>query len=61
MPELEHIEFYGADDYNLCALYCDYHEWLNGPNPPARPETRLKYEAKLAAILRLLAHRHKED
>ena len=46
--------------YELCALYCDYHEWLHGPNRPPWPQTRMDYEAKMETILDVLAAKRKE-
>ena len=51
-------DFKAATDYELCALYCDYHEWLNRPRPPHKEETRAKYEQYMREILGELADRH---
>ena len=50
------------DDYNLCALYCDYHEWLTSPmTAPRNPATRAKYLGKLHEIIMTIARRYKDE
>lgn len=46
-----------ADDYNLCALYCDYWEWLNGAHPPTTERVRAKYHGYCDDILQELTRR----
>lgn len=49
-------------DYELCALYCDFYEWLNHPvSAPVGPRTediRSKYKGKAKLILEIIAGRH---
>lgn len=46
-------------DYELCALYCDYHEWLISPTTgPDKEETIQKYEQKCKDILNEIAGRY---
>lgn len=54
--------FRTATDYELAALYCDYHEWLNspatGPRGPDEARVRAKYEGYLQQIMGELGRRH---
>lgn len=44
--------FKGLSTYELCALYCDYHEWLGSPAyGPKNPSIRAKYEEYLDGIV----------
>lgn len=46
-------------DYELCALFVDYREWLDSPTvAPTRQSTREKYEGYLRSILSELGRRH---
>jgi hypothetical protein len=45
-------------DYELCSLYCDYHEWLE-TGSDIKPNVREKYENHLAEIMREIARRYK--
>ncbi len=49
-------------DYDLCALYCDYHEWLSSPTTgPSDPAVRAKYLRKLHEIVMTLALRYRHE
>jgi hypothetical protein len=46
-------------DYELCALYCDYYEWLSSPiTGPRDDHVRAKYEELCKEILGEVAERH---
>lgn len=53
------LELSSDTDYELCALFVDYREWLNSPTmgPKSKP-TRDKYEGYLKDILSELGNRH---
>ena len=49
------------DVYGLCALYCDYAEWLAAPHGPTDRKTREEYEQRLKGIHSELKRRNLED
>lgn len=59
MSEADRAYFESSSDYELCALYCDYHEWL-AKDQGISPVVRGKYSSKLRDILLTIARRYKE-
>lgn len=56
------MDFETMEDYDLCALYCDYYEWLQSPTTsPDSPKTREEYEGYMRGILLELGRRYGES
>jgi hypothetical protein len=55
------LDLQADTDYELCARYCDYWEWLDGPFKPNNQYTIDKYRGYLQQILKEIGRRHKDD
>lgn len=56
--EADKEQLEGLREYELCSLFCDYHEWLEREQSGTfRPKIQAMYERKMDAILREIARR----